>query len=412
VFSGKVIRKDIQDMSKNDTIRVLVFGLVVALVMGQWRNPLILVNKSLPLGVPATFVDQKTGKAHIVFPMFDPIKRADFDYYMALTPGDEKTAPIQLAEMSASSQVFQPTITGAHNGKDLFVAMILQRQDDGGITYDMFFVESNTDGTSWSNPIIPRGNDIQDNAIRDSPTLLSTKSGRLYLFYRKNNRPVFVTRPRFSTIWSAEKELNTQQCTNSSFFFSATTTYVTDTNSTTFFSTLCYQQDVPAVHYIGETNNNGVTWQSTQRTVSNATEFLTSLTSMGGRDTLLGATISGGDTRRGWQMAELFQFTPDSKWVTLASLPLQLGEVHIPSLEMCSIKDAMNIIYFAAPFEDVDEQSALLWRIPFDQPWLLKKLPIPNIPATVKLFCINNELLAIGTNSINTLLAQRFRFTD
>eukprot|EP00829_Urostomides_striatus_P017749 TRINITY_DN6221_c0_g1_i1.p2 TRINITY_DN6221_c0_g1~~TRINITY_DN6221_c0_g1_i1.p2 ORF type:complete len:247 (+),score=38.69 TRINITY_DN6221_c0_g1_i1:64-804(+) len=143
--------------------------------------------------------DSFNNKTHILY-----LTTGGYVYYLYLEQNGTVSSALNIGKSTQRGQGVI-SIQGANDGLHLYVVINYRR----GYYDDLNFLESENDGHTWSSPVIPRSNNLQDSYNRYIPEILVLSSGRVFIFYSKNSyneREIMATtRPPNSIAWSTEK---------------------------------------------------------------------------------------------------------------------------------------------------------------------------------------------------------------
>lgn len=205
----------------------------------------------------SVFVDNSTRKIHIANVEF--FHNEQIISYMSITDDDERSKPIKISG-NAFKDSQNIKITGSSDGLHLFMAYGRARNQTRG-AFDIFFSESSDDGLTWSSPILPRSNNLEDINYRQMPDILITRSERLLVFYRIRGKLLMTTREKGSSIWSAEKNILSPLCEEFGGGNSMSITSVKSGKEELIVQSYTCNGKKGTFAIIAESNDNGNTWK-------------------------------------------------------------------------------------------------------------------------------------------------------
>jgi hypothetical protein len=128
-------------------------------------------------------------------------------YYVQIHPDKTVSQPLEL--FPGHNHYISSDITGADDGRHLYIAACVKRDPDLDYS-DIYFIESSDGGKSFSTPTAVPREDMNDNEYRYSPNIqLDLVSERLWIYYyaRLADREVrYTSRPRRSLVFQKESK--------------------------------------------------------------------------------------------------------------------------------------------------------------------------------------------------------------
>jgi len=232
-----------------------------------WEKPQ-LIRKNDVTSKPSLFADNNSGKTYVFYSVQKNNGASSENYicFKIYQRGDFITPREQCIRQQY--QAVDVSVTGSiGNMTSLFLAFSATRRSGGskcesGLTdgcNDIFIMESNDEGQTWSNPIpVPR-TDMNDPANRKLPAILYiAEIGRLFIAYCYEGAYIrFVTRPKGSQIFQNEAIINYQrdpELTDLVFAY----TY-SNGNLALHMFIQKHVFETPSIVWFGSTDN-GVTW--------------------------------------------------------------------------------------------------------------------------------------------------------
>ncbi len=240
------------------TATILAIFVLLHAALSRWDVQTKIYSTDNSISDQHMWLDESTGYHHIVFSerVGKVAKAMYLVHYLNNT--------VLTKEFLPGYQHYTAHITGAGDGKHVFIVFSASRTPTNTKLADVFFAESANGGVSWSEPVrLPRPN-MDDSDERKFPKLVFVReTGRLFVFFcRQNNgkyRGVYyVGRAKDSTVFSSETAIDTrfQLITD----LSATYTYSSGM-ATVFVHWFTEHRDpTKGVHIGAVTQDNGVHW--------------------------------------------------------------------------------------------------------------------------------------------------------
>jgi hypothetical protein len=364
-------------------MRGIVIGILLLVweCWGGWDAPFRLMEDCAVDG-EATFVDGQSGKAHVVFRAKN--KYGAYGHYLGVTPDGNREPPFNFSKQTVWQEGPAFSITGEHNGRDLYIVMVVNR----GAYRDLQFVESTSDGEYWSKPIVPRGIVENDTSNRDMPSLLYSQSERLMLFYRKDSYLYYVTRPPDTTVWSIERRIDTGDCLNllsTSALFSAMVPSAVPPR--VVFHFICKTVRSRWVPLMGESKDNGNTWQLFPSSKFDMTGNISSVLAPQAVQTRLYGVLT--QDEEGWRRTTLYEYTIGGTWKDISTGPSSKA-ARPRSLKTCVLEGALSLLYY---------DTIVLKRYSIAEPWKETAFPLPGLASKTadnQVDCGAEHLIATG----------------
>jgi len=201
-------------------ILIVLFTFFFTFTIPQWSPPIRLDDKcETELRRATMFSDQSSKITHFFWCQYDSWERKFNLLYRRQYPNGILSS---VEELDNEHECEHVSVTGAHDGEQLFVAYAADRRSkhthcgmdtrDGCL--DIYTINSADGGFTWSRVMaVPRTN-MDDIWNRQYPkVIMNPATGRVWIFYVLSNVEAetfslgFVTRPEGSTIYSLERLL-------------------------------------------------------------------------------------------------------------------------------------------------------------------------------------------------------------
>eukprot|EP01022_Parablepharisma_sp_SALTPOND_P029136 TRINITY_DN72659_c0_g1_i1.p1 TRINITY_DN72659_c0_g1~~TRINITY_DN72659_c0_g1_i1.p1 ORF type:complete len:395 (-),score=4.43 TRINITY_DN72659_c0_g1_i1:63-1157(-) len=172
-------------------IQFIALLILAFIAKGQWGPVNKIKELSGKVTITSSFTETSQESHHLVGNVNDTL------YYLKMSPGF--TYQLHLFKDS-HVKLTKGEITGSPNGNSLFLAV----QDE---VHNVYFTESFNSGVEWK----PLTKIIGNTVISSVSLLYVNESGRLFLFYTKENGyAAYITRPMGSSVWSPERILSAE----------------------------------------------------------------------------------------------------------------------------------------------------------------------------------------------------------
>lgn len=229
---------------------------LLAFCRAGWESPVKVVpafNES-----HSVFFDTHSGVSHVLW-----CSKPDHIFHYRQLHPDDSLSPIIVLNWSQPCNATY-SLHGASNGKNLYLIFQGKRSRknpalncffEPETCYDVYFSESADGGHTWSQPKAVRRKDMDDREDRLRPSLLVTREGRLWVFYRMEElwegEFYYCVRAPGSSVFELEVRLPLIVSV-----FSATQTVHEGTSRiTVYFSR---RDHIKTFRYY--TSNNGISW--------------------------------------------------------------------------------------------------------------------------------------------------------
>ncbi len=188
-------------------MRIFLLLSLLSLSLAQnWTQTIVVAELPQKILFQTHFVDLSNNYVHFLYAVQTSRIMVTL-FYRRLYPNGSVTEPITL--LPGLKHYASSDITGAHDGRRIFIAACTKRNPESDWT-DVFFIESKDGGNNFSTPVAVPRKEMNDEANRISPRVrFSLEHERLWLvYYRVINSQkyiAFVSRPKGSAVFSSEQ---------------------------------------------------------------------------------------------------------------------------------------------------------------------------------------------------------------
>lgn len=382
-----------------------IFCCIFSFSVCEWGHSFPICRTYGNIVKQSTFLDTSNGKAHLIFAIGISTNYYEVKY-VNVDKNGLSTNPITIGKNYSCCHPL--SITGAHDGKNIYVALPLLRST----TSDIYFVESNTDGLLWSTPLVARSNYLFDDITRISPQIQLVTSRRLFIFYWKNDEIHAVTRPKDTNIWGLERNVHPKGFCFSNKVSSITTSSMPLTTNLdqVFFHIVCqWRKDLEIYPLLGYSHDNGINWDYYRVEKYNFTNDLSaSITNTAFNSTIYGCALH---EEKNWTIGRLYAYSDLAEWREILFLPKR--NLYNQTTRLCKIKGNMSAILFASSPSYRSADDVLMLNVPVNAPWKVQEMQVP--PSDLFQFnheinCIDDEILLTGTAADTGIFGIRYKF--
>ena len=383
---------------------ILVLGLI-HYSQCAWDKPTEVYKNDGTISWQISRSDTYNDRTHIIF------FSQQTDYfglmYIRLDASGKILGPIKLSQGLLEGTLYSAGIAVSDDGQDVCVAYL----ESKGRNNDVKFCESEDAGATWSEPICPRSDNLNDTYDRTKISVVRSNTGDIYLFYKKGEMNLTIaSRMEGSKTWEPEQPIHFYDCPNlASSIPYAEITYQTPSQYTLHFAMNCKYNTKSII--FGDSNDKLNSWKWYNQGMYQPHIDLSVLLAAK-ENRLYGAfrqqTANNSKERN---IGTVFEDAGNGHLETIASLLAPRFVFH--SLAVCDIKSERKIIYTVSKDSYKSENGGMLLVISESEPWKQSFLPLPILTATtnnLQILCGQNDLVAIGTNENNAIFSAKYSF--
>jgi len=184
----------------------IVFLCLNQILAQNWEKPQVVMTSEKRYGFINMYMDPSTNIAHFIY-SHQTVGMIYNLFYAKLMPDHTVSSPIPI--LSGLQAYLNSEITGADDGKRIFIAACVKRNEDVD-NKEIYFIESSNNGESFSNPVAVPREDMKDKRDRFSPGIrFNVVNQRLWIGYfslkpGEDYLICTVTRPKDSSILGNE----------------------------------------------------------------------------------------------------------------------------------------------------------------------------------------------------------------
>lgn len=132
---------------------IFAFSLILSIYGQQWTEPLSIFDSVAPITFQKHWIDEETLVKHYIYAVQET-RRLNQLYYRKVFTNGSLSEPIAI--MPGQTSGYSSDITGANDGKRIFIVANVKRDTDP-VVFDVYFLESINGGANWSKPVqVPR----------------------------------------------------------------------------------------------------------------------------------------------------------------------------------------------------------------------------------------------------------------
>ena len=231
----------------------MILFLLFVFASAEWGTQKAVFTTTDELTAQHMWLDPTSATEHFIFSkkMNGVLKTAHLVHY-----ADDTTATTSFLPLHHHHSAH---LTGSADGK-VIVATFCASRTDSNYIKDIFFVESEDSGKSWSAPIRVARDDMEDSQDRFAPKILYVKeTKRVFIFYAKTSGVYFVSRAAGSTIFSKEALIDSTYAMLTDL--SATYTFSNSAVVMVHWFTVLPRDSTKGIHIGAYSLDNGIHWK-------------------------------------------------------------------------------------------------------------------------------------------------------
>jgi len=324
-----------------------IFAILIFAVAAQWLEPINITESGGSICSQATYIDKSTKISHFIYG--DYIGNSCYYYYVKMDANEKISNPIKLSNLH--KQFYNVFITGADNGKNIFVSFAVYRDDYA----DNLFAESEDNGETWYAAIQPRASNFHDEKNRQAVNILRVNNERLFAFYKMKDDIIFTTRAPGNKLWSAEQKIiSSEKIVTADFLqLSSEVIYTKNNNYEIYvaFNNLIDEKSVPCLLI---SKNSGITWDLIKGPIGGQINVPTVIVKSDDNKIYLSAVLENQNENK--QKAYVFSYESQNNFTEFFTLSLE-EYISYQTIRYCETPNEKNKFSILNSFSKLAKSS-------------------------------------------------------